>query len=472
VATAAATPVTLNGGSGNDTFNVASGGNLDTIAGAVTVNGGGGSANVLNVKDGSAPAGETYHLNATTLTRPGAANIAYSGLSKVVITAGNHGNAFFEDAVLTKPTTLILGTGTNTLYGPNAVNSWAIKSLNGGTLGKLTFTGAQNLVGNMKADTFSFAAAAGAVSGTITGGGGGDKLNYQGNDGVAVTVNLQTGAATSTGGIIDIGNFTSLTGSSNAANLLIAANTTNNWTISSADGGKVNAFAYTEVPNLQGGTGLDIFKFTAAGREASIVGSGAPAYQGDWLDYAGLAVPVSVNLATGMASINGGPAVAVSGIQNVRGGNGGNTLVGDAQGNLLIGGTGADTISGGSGASFLIGDKGADHITGGSGGDILIGDFTTYDASSNANDLVLMAILAEWQSNDGYGTRVADITGGGGLNGGSELNKKTVKNDSDADVLQGAPPVQAGFLDWFFVSAGDTSNANSNGEGGEQVTTI
>src|SRR5205823_634475 len=114
---------------------------------------------------------------------------------------------------------------------------------------------------------------------------------------------------------------------------------------------------------------------------------GAPAYKGDWLDYSGLSVPVSVNLQTGSATkVGGGADGRVSNIQNVHGGNGGNTLTGNAQGNILIGGTGNDILVGGTGASILIGGRGADNITGGSGNDLLIGDYTTYDAMSTANE--------------------------------------------------------------------------------------
>lgn len=50
--------------------------------------------------------------------------------------------------------------------------------------------------------------------------------------------------------------------------------------------------------------------------------------------------------------INGGAAGAVSNIQNIFGGNGGNTLIGDSQGNILVGGSGADSIVGGTGRSL------------------------------------------------------------------------------------------------------------------------
>src|SRR5262249_53742429 len=135
---------------------------------------------------------------------------------------------------------------------------------------------------------------------------------------------------------------------------------------------------------------------------------------------------------------------------------GGNTLTGNALGNILLGGTGNDTITGGSGRSLLIGDKGSDGITGNSGDDILIGDATSYDTWTSANDNIdkLMAILAEWQSADSYATRFADLQAGGGLNGSAKLiYGTTVKDDASADTLT----AMAGSLqNWFFQGPADT----------------
>jgi len=152
----------------------------------------------------------------------------------------------------------------------------------------------------------------------------------------------------------------------------------------------------------------------------------------------------------------------------VHGGNGGNSLTGDSQGNILIGGSGADTITGGSGASLLIGDLGSDTIIGGSGGDILIGGSTSFDTMTANNEKALMGILAEWQALASYDTRFHDInTGtGGGLNGTAKLNVgklgATVQEDGAADTLTAAPTSAA--LDWFFQGAGDVLQNLEPGE--------
>ncbi len=145
-------------------------------------------------------------------------------------------------------------------------------------------------------------------------------------------------------------------------------------------------------------------------------------------------------------------------------GDGGSTLIGDAQGNILVGGAGADTITGGTGRSLLIGGAGADQVTGGSisGGDILIAGTTSYDSDTDANFIALMAILEEWQSADSYNTRFAEINAGT-IPGGYSLNYgTTVQNDGSVNVLTGAAWAEA--LDWFFAGARDTLVNQVSGE--------
>jgi hypothetical protein len=248
-------------------------------------------------------------------------------------------------------------------------------------------------------------------------------------------------------------------------NTLVGPNASETWNLTGPNAGKFGTVSFTGVQNLVGGTASDVFKFGAKG---SLSGSLSGGGGGDWLDYSGLTTPVTVNLQTGAATgVAGGAAGKVANIQDVHGGNGGNTLTGNAQGNILIGGTGNDRIIGGSGLSLLIGDKGSDTIIGGSGGDILIGGYTTYDTMTTANEKALMSILAEWQSADSYATRVSDLKNGGGLNGSAKLAfGTTVKDDLAADTLTGGAPVAAGLLDWFFQGLGDKLNGV---EGGEQV---
>ena len=234
-------------------------------------------------------------------------------------------------------------------------------------------------------------------------------------------------------------------------NTLVGPNTTNTWNISGTYAGNINStFNFSSILQLVGGTGVDTFAFGPAGRVVSIAGGGAPAGQGDWLDYTAYPTTVSVNLATGKAT---GVSGSISNIQNVFGGNFGNTLTGNAQGNILIGGDARDTIIGGSGRSLLIGGKGADTITGGAGDDIVIGGYTTYDQARN--EAALMDIFARWQSADSYATRVSNIR-----NGYRPLALgTTVFDDGSTDRLTGG----AG-LDWFFAGTHGTITDLQAGE--------
>jgi acrosin len=288
---------------------------------------------------------------------------------------------------------------------------------------------------------------------------------YYGSNVTSFTINGGTGNDSLT--VSNMSTTTLVTwAAGGGTNTLVGPNATNAWSITTPNAGKLNTnLTFKSVANLVGGTGVDVFKFSGTGKiSGAINGGGAPAGQGDWLDYSSVTYAVTVNLATGAASSTGG----VSNIQNVHGGNHGNTLTGSSQGNILIGGLGAGTITGGSGRSILIADKGSAHIFGGSGGDILIGDFTTFDTMTTTHELALMSILDEWQSSDSYATRFHDInTGtGGGLNGKNKLNwGTTVKDGAAPDAalkLTAAASSQA--LDWFFLDSNDTKVNYETGE--------
>jgi hypothetical protein len=473
----AALPLNLNTGSGNDIVTMGAGGvvsgvldgglgnntldysayttgvTVDLLAGTAT--GTGGVANIHNVT------GSPFN---DTITGDNAGDVLSGNGSKDALVGGTGNDTFLLSVTQALGTTVTGGGGSDTLVGANLTNTWTLTGAGAGNVNaKVAFTGITNLAGGTGNDTFKFTAA-GSIAGTINGGGGtANKLDYSALAG-PITVNLQTGAATFTGGFT---NIQSLAGSKSTADTLVGSNADTSWTISSANAGKAGTFSFTGIENLVGGSGVDVFKFTAAGSiSGSINGGGAPAHKGNWLDYSGLTAAVTVNLQTGSATRVASAGVnKVANIQNVHGGNAGNTLTGNSQGNILIGGTGADTITGGTGASLLIGDKGVDHVSGGSGGDILIGDYTTYDTMSTTNENALMSILAEWQSADSYATRFHDInTGtGGGLNGTAKLRfGTTVKDDGSADTITAAASAQA--LDWFFQGVGDTLNNKEAGE--------
>ncbi len=101
------------------------------------------------------------------------------------------------------------------------------------------------------------------------------------------------------------------------------------------------------------------------------------------------AVRVSLDVTTGQATGYG--TDVVSNFENVTGGNGADSLSGNAVANVLIGNGGADTLRGGSGADILTGGAGRDLLYGGGGADrdVFVFSATTETAAGTATrDLV------------------------------------------------------------------------------------
>ncbi|MBX3576469.1 MAG: cadherin domain-containing protein [Rhizobiaceae bacterium] len=70
----------------------------------------------------------------------------------------------------------------------------------------------------------------------------------------------------------------------------------------------------------------------------------------DTLDYSGSTDSVAVNLATGTAS----GFTSISGVENIKGGSGADSLIGDGNANVIQGGAGSDYINGGGGIDTLV----------------------------------------------------------------------------------------------------------------------
>ncbi len=224
------------------------------------------------------------------------------------------------------------GTGNNTLIGPNKTVTWYITGHNAGTVAvvetdTITFQNMENLTGGTSVDAFTFDG--GSLDGTVDGGGGRNTLDYS-LCGAAnpITVNLQTGAATNTGGFLNIQALVGGAGS----NTLIGANTPNTWDITRQNGGDINGtFSFYVIDNLIGGAGGDTFVFSpGAGVDGTVDGGGGYNNTLDYYLY-GSNEPITVNLQTGAATGVG----SFANIQN---------LIGcQATSNTLIGANTANT---------------------------------------------------------------------------------------------------------------------------------
>ena len=112
---------------------------------------------------------------------------------------------------------------------------------------------------------------------------------------------------------------------------------------------------------------------------------------------------------------------------------------------VMMGADGNDMLIGGKGSDILIGGPGRDRLVGGPGDDVLIGAATLFDTDYDAVtadfDAPLVAILAEWNADRDYDTRVANLTGAGDgerLNEDYFLDGTTVLGGEMGDKITGA----------------------------------
>jgi hypothetical protein len=464
--TAVVTSTTIATGTGPNDVTLG-GSQLSQLAGPVTVNG--HASDHLVLDDHANTLAANYFLGSNTVLPNGSfAGLTYAGVGSLQLFGSAGGDSYHVTATPTAAVTLDGGTDGASLTGPAATTLWTISGQNHGTLGSnVTFFNVASLIGGSGNDTFKFLdntifGTAGIT--TIQGGAGVNTLDYSSLSS-SVFVNLTNDSATRIrSGFADgFSGIQRFLGSTSSSNFLDGPNDYTVWSILRANGGFVGGDAFFAFQNLLGGSGVDWFRFFTGGSiSGRIDGGTAPAHTGNWLDYSNLSTAVAVNLQTGAAT---GVVGGLANIQNVHAGNGGSTLIGDSQGNILIGGTGNDLIKGGTGRSILIGDAGSDTVGGGSGNDILIGDKTVFDGMTVVDQEALMSILAEWQSADSYAVRFHDIdTGtGGGLNRTNKLNfGTTVLSDSAADSVTGSASASA--LDWYFAGQGDTLHNVHTGE--------
>lgn len=111
------------------------------------------------------------------------------------------------------------------------------------------------------------------------------------------------------------------------------------------------------------------------------------------------------------------------------GGDGNDDLFGGSGNDVLVGGNGCDILDGGSGRDVLIGSQDEDWLSGGGDEDILIGGWTVHDN----NVAALEAVMAIWSSSASFNSRVAQLSGTGGLLQGGV----TVFDDDDCDEIVG-----------------------------------
>jgi hypothetical protein len=245
-------------GHGTDTVNVGNAHRVQSIAGKVTL--GETSGSIRLTVDDSADTGshKTVVVGAAALTGLAPASIAYSNLASLTVRGGLGNDRVTLGGGLPKlAIALNKAGGINTLVAPNTVNTWLLNAFNGGRLNQtVAFANFQNLVGGSTSDRFQFAPN-GSLTGTINGGAGANTLDYSGDGGAVVAVNLQTLAATRirAGTASGFSNIQTFVGSSSGRdNLVGPSGTFTYWFMTGATAGNINAFTFSAFENLFGGS--------------------------------------------------------------------------------------------------------------------------------------------------------------------------------------------------------------------------
>ncbi len=361
-------------GAGDDAVNVSSDapahlGNVDGIAGTLTIDGGLGS-NTLEVSDYGKTTGAvnaTLTANQITGLAPAAINYRAVGgsFSSIRVDGSNTlSNSFTIDGTLTgSPTTVTGGTaddsftlgsataavaingvsGNNTLTGADATNTWSITGANAGTVNaNATFTNVENLIGGSGSDAFVFATA-GSLSGDIDGGAGTNTLDYH-LFSTPVFVNLGSGTATAIGGTFS--SIENVVGGSAATNTLTGDNLGDVFDITGTNSGDVNgpaAFTFSSFQYLVGGAGTNLFAFGPSGVLSGTItgGPGGDTIQGN---DAGDVFRIT---GTNAGSIDGILTAGFTGVENLTGGAGNDDFIfsnGQGVTGAVNGGGGTDTL--------------------------------------------------------------------------------------------------------------------------------
>ena len=364
----------------------------------------------------------------------------------------------------------------NLVNGQNVDTTWDVTGLNAFTVAGINYNGFENITGGSAADTFNFETA-GSLTGSLNGGSGGNTLSYSGRS-ASVSVNLQTGVATSIGGTFsNIGDFV---GGNNTADSLTGADVTQTWTIDGLNSGNIGGtLTFTGFEGLTGGNLNDVFAMVDGGSIGSIAGGGGTTNS---LDYSARTGAVSVNFGTGVAT----------GITNF---SGINTLLGNAATSLTLN-AGNDSVqittaNAGNVNSGQLTYSSVQTLDGAGGSNTLIGrnvantfavtgtDSGTVDAVafSNFGNLTGNAVADQFQFQVG-GILTGAIDGAGGTNTlqGDDANRSWIINGNSTgsvSVLVGSfafiQSLVGGNLADTFIVANSGVMASINGGSGSDA---
>jgi Ca2+-binding RTX toxin-like protein len=281
---------------------------------------------------------------------------------------------------------------------------------------------------------------------TLTGGAGFDQANF-GSATSGVYVNLLLGTAEDGEGGTDSLSAIDLVSTSAFADTLVA------------DAAGTHFFAGAGADSIVGGAGIDTLLYLTAADGGAI-----PVHDG-----------VSVNLTAGTARDGDGTGTNGSldrftGIENVIGSHGADTITGNALANELVGAQGDDAISGGSEADTLAGNTGADTLDGGLGNDAMDGGagddlFLVNSGADAVTEAVgggadTIRASASYTLGAGVEVEVLELTGAAARGAGNDFANRIIgtagANTLDGGGLGDTLTGGAGNDQFFFERASDS----------------
>ncbi|MGA8048966.1 MAG: LEPR-XLL domain-containing protein, partial [Burkholderiales bacterium] len=333
---------TVSGGDGNDTLVASDGDNTWVISGANAGSlNGQAFAGIENLRGGAGADAFVFaggNISGSIDGGAGANTLDYTALAAAVSVDLGAGLATGAGAIA-DVTGVIGGSGSDTLKGTDAGDTWSITGQDAGSVAGVAFSGIENLEGGASADTFVFDVA-GALNGGIDGGAGSDTVagankanlwNVNGTDagtlnGIAYASveNLLGGSDNDTFALMAAGIVSGGIEGGLGADTVRGPQRKTVWRFTGQGKGNVGGVAsFTGMEGVQGGTDDDVFAFDNGADFGGPIDGGGGA---DTLDYSAYTTPVEVDLAAGTAT----GASAFSGIASVIGGAAADTLKGPA----------------------------------------------------------------------------------------------------------------------------------------------
>ncbi|MGL4634415.1 MAG: cadherin domain-containing protein, partial [Beijerinckiaceae bacterium] len=422
----------IHAGSGNDTFYITShinfygGGGADTFIGwaglenirynnsstSVTVN------LLTGLGSGGDAQGDTYS-NVEWIEGSGVGDIIignnvgnqlYGNFGSDTITGGTGADYLYGGYQFTNGggdtgdlgDSLNAGDGNDTVYGAGGNDT-----VYGGAGNDVLFGGR---VASQDVDTGNDTLNGGAGNDTIDGDAGTDTVEFSGAltnytitqvGAVYTVVDNRSGSPDGTDTITNVENFQFTDGTVVAASMILgnaageALNGTTGSDVILGFGGNDNLNSSDGIDRLEGGDDNDYLNgglgddILNGGNGNDLIhdNSGADSINGgsgiDTVSFAGTGTAINVNLTTGIGTGGDANGDTYVGIENIIGGNAGDTITGDTQNNAIWGDQGNDTLRGENGNDTLEGAQGADTLDGGFGSDWL--GYNNSDAAVNVN---------------------------------------------------------------------------------------